>query len=186
MDHAQELIQQVEQARRKFTGAVSALSDRQSTFKPAPDEWSVVEVVEHLYLAEISGVAKIWAALRFVQSGVHWTDPLPNRGKPIEMIIAETWKTKETAPPIATPHIGGPLSFWLSATRSLTMMLDELGTALQSVRLEEVVFPHFLCGPLDSRQRLEFLRFHIERHADQVERIKRSADFPTQRQGASS
>jgi len=186
MDYADELVKQVELARAKFVGSVKLLNNAQAGFKPSAGEWSVVEVVEHLYLAELSGVAKIWAALNSLRAGTHWTEPLPNRGKPIEMIISETWKAKETAPPIATPHIGGPLEFWLSATRSLTPMLAELGGALRSVRLEDVVFPHFLCGPLDARQRLEFLRFHIERHADQVDRIRRSADFPTQRPDRSS
>jgi hypothetical protein len=41
------------------------------------------------------------------------------------------------------------------------------------------VYPHFLSGPLDARQRLEFLRFHIERHTAQVWRVRSSHGFPS-------
>ena len=39
---------------------------------------------------------------------------------------------------------------------------------------------HYLSGPLDAYQRLEFLRFHTDRHYDQVERLKRTEGFPAQ------
>lgn len=178
MTDADRLISDVERARAALIAAVDKLTDAQVAFKPADDKWSIVDVVEHLYLAEVSGIAKIWAALESLRAGKKWTDPLPNRGKSIEAIIAATWKAKETAPPIATPHIGGPLAFWLTATRSLTPVLADLGVQLRTVTLEDIVFPHFLSGPLDGRQRLEFLRFHIERHIAQVTRIQSSTGYP--------
>jgi hypothetical protein len=58
-------------------------------------------------------------------------------------------------------------------------VLDALGTKLEGADLESIVFPHFLSGPLDARQRLEFLRFHLERHLAQIERVKGSRDFPS-------
>ena len=178
MTDGARLIGDVERARAALLGSVERLTDVQAGFKPGEGEWSVVEVVEHLYLAELSGVGKIWAALDAFRAGNAWTEPLPNRGKSIEAIVAATWKAREVAPPIATPHIGGPLEFWLSATRSLRHILADLGVQLGDTRLGEVVFPHFLCGPLDAGQRLEFLRFHIERHARQIARIRAGEGFP--------
>jgi hypothetical protein len=171
------LIHAVERARANLVRSVVSLSDAQAAFKPAGG-WSVVEVLEHLYLAEFSGIAKIAVALEALKAGRGWADARPNYGKSIEDIVAATWKPKETAPPIATPHIGGPIHFWLSATRSLPPVLAELGGRLRGANLEDVVFPHFLSGPLDARQRLEFLRFHIERHTDQVARIRSCEGFP--------
>lgn len=173
------LVNSVEQARRALLDSVSDLDEAQAAFKPTAVEWSATEVIEHLYLAEISGLTKIWAALNDARSGHVWTEDLPNRGKSIEEVINATWKPKETAPPIATPHIGGPLAAWVSALRSLTGPLRDLSTQLKDEELERIVFPHFLSGPLDARQRLEFLRFHIERHASQVRRIRASPGFPS-------
>jgi len=172
------LIQSVEVARTALLDSVAGLSEAQAAFKPGEGQWSVTDVLEHLYLAEFSGVAKIWTALEGFSRGTAWREDRPHRGKHIEDIVAGTWKPREVAPPIATPHIGGPLQLWVVATQSLRGVLAALGTQLQGVPLEDVVFPHYLSGPLDACQRLEFLRFHIERHAAQIARIRATEGFP--------
>jgi hypothetical protein len=139
-----------------------------------------VENVEHLYLAEISGLTKIWAATRQVRAGGAWLDERPNHGKSIEDVIATTWKPKEVAPGIATPHIGGPLEAWISSLASLRSVLADLARELDGLDLEAIVFPHYLSGPLDGRQRLEFLRFHMERHIEQIRRIQSHPAYPKQ------
>jgi hypothetical protein len=58
--------------------------------------------------------------------------------------------------------------------RSCHTVRERLGTLLQGLELEDVVFPHFLSGPLDAKQRLEFLRFHI----GQIEEVNRSFGGP--------
>ena len=178
MNEVGALVESIESARRTLLGRISGLAEGQTTFRPADGQWNVLEVVEHLYLAELSGVSKIWAALEDVRGGHQWSEARPNAGQPIEAVVAATWKPKEVAPPIATPHIGGPLSFWVAATRSLTPILARLGSELESVPLEAVVFPHYLSGPLDGRQRFEFLRYHVERHLGQIDRIQSSKSYP--------
>lgn len=172
------LIDSVERARAAVIAAVSGLSPAQAAFKPSPDEWSIVENLEHLYLAEISGIAKIWSAAQQVRTGTVWEGPRPNHGQSIEAVVAATWKPREVAPPIATPHMGGPLDAWVSSLRSLRSVLADLGRALEGLDLEAIVFPHFLSGPLDGRQRLEFLRYHLERHLEQIRRLQSAAAFP--------
>ena len=135
-------------------------------------------MLEHLYLAEISGIVKIWAALLDARAGRPWQGALPHKGRTIEDVIDRTWKAKEIAPPVATPHIGGPKAVWVSALRSLNAPLRDLASHLTDEELDRVVFPHVLSGPLDARQRLEFLRFHMERHSAQVHRIRTHPDFP--------
>lgn len=178
MSELHDLVRTVENARNAVIDPVKGLRPDQATFKPAPNVWTVVENVEHLYLAEISGLAKIWAAARQVKGGVNWTEARPNHGKSIEEVVATTWKPKEIAPGIATPHIGGPLEVWISSLRSLRAVLADLAKELDGLDLEAIVFPHFLSGPLDGRQRLEFLRFHMERHVDQIARLRAHPDFP--------
>ncbi len=158
------LVSDVETARTRVLQSVGDLAESQAAFKTSAESWSCAEIVEHLYLAETSGIAKIWAAADALRSGKGWTGDRPHRGKTIERIIQETWKPKEAAPPIAMPHIGGPLAFWLAIFRSLTPVLAELGAYLQGQPLQDIVFPHFISGPLDAAQRLEFLHFHMERH----------------------
>ena len=52
-------------------------------------------------------------------------------------------------------------------------MLARLAHELETLDLESVVYPHVVSGPLDGRQRLEFLRFHLDLHRAQIEGVKR-------------
>jgi hypothetical protein len=173
-----ELVSSVERARDSIINAVKDLRPDQATFKPSPETWSIAENVEHLYLAEISGLTKIWAAANEVRAGTQWTAARPNHGQPIEVVVERTWKSQEIAPPIATPHIGGPLPAWISCLKSLRSVLADLAGELEGIDLEAIVYPHYLSGPLDGRQRLEFLRFHMERHLAQIHRVRSHPQFP--------
>jgi hypothetical protein len=170
-----QLVDSVERARDSVLECVASVSESDASRKPADGGWSITENVEHLFLAEMSGVTKIWSGIASVRAGARWTEPRPNHGKSIEEVIAVTWKPKETAPPIATPHIGGPLAAWVSSLRALRFILADLEKELSGLNLEDIVFPHFLSGSLDGRQRLEFLRFHLQRHQAQIERLKNGA-----------
>lgn len=178
MSDVHRLVQRVEAARAMVVASVHGWSTAQGAWKPAPDAWSAQQVIEHLFLAEVGGITKIWAAADEVRAGKAWTGELPHRGKPIEQVVEETWGGTVTAPQVATPFLGGTLDAWVAALRTLTPMLAALGARLEGVDLETVVFPHALSGPLDARQRLEFLRFHMDRHRAQIGRIRESAGFP--------
>lgn len=163
------LVAEVEAARLRVLAAVGGLTHAQASWKGDPGEWSIAENLEHLVLAEHSGVEKIYRALAAPGSPL---ESNPNRGLPIETIIDRTWKPLEIAPPIATPRGGGTLSYWIACFESCTHVLKSLAAELEGRKLDEIVFPHFLCGPLDARQRLEFLRFHMDRHRDQIESVR--------------
>jgi hypothetical protein len=97
----------------------------------------------------------------------------------MEEVVLRTWKPKETAPPIATPHIGGPLTYWIEYLNLSQGLLERLGPALQGLDLSKVLFPHFISGPLDAGQRLQFLAFHIRRHHGQIRSMMQAPDFPS-------
>lgn len=179
MFSAATLIEQTEAERTRLTDLVNGLTDEQANFKPSAETWSINEKIEHLVLAEVSGISKIWSAAEGIRKGKPvWVGDHTNRGKDIGEIISCTWKEKESAPPIATPHIGGPLSYWLEYLRLSRELLKRLEPHLMGLNLEDVLFPHFICGPLDAGQRIQFLTFHIERHRKQIETLMANASFP--------
>src|SRR5579872_1093324 len=45
-------LKQYETTRDNFLKSISGLSQKQWTFKPAPDRWSVAEVAEHITVSE--------------------------------------------------------------------------------------------------------------------------------------
>ncbi len=171
-----ELIADVELARRDYVKLVAGLGNATGDFKPSPDEWSIAEITEHLYRAEHAGISLIWTAADGLRRGrPEWTGESENAGLAIEQIIERTWQPRETAPASARPEWGGPLDFWVASLRSCSLVLAGIERALDGLDIDGVIYPHVISGPLDARQRIEFLRFHIDRHRAQAERVMRAA-----------
>ena len=165
------LLQEVESSRQQYIAAVSGLTAVQANFKPAPDGWSIVEITEHIVLAEQVGVIGMWRALKGFQAGKPiWEGEPVHRGLPIETVIEKTWQVKENVPDVASPRWGGPLEFWTATLRSCSGPLQTMAEEMADLNLESIIYPHPISGPLDVRQRLEFLRFHLDRHRAQVMR----------------
>lgn len=177
MNQAHQLIQQVAEARFRYLQTINQLTENQAQWKPSPEVWSAVENTEHLYMAELSGTSGIWKALYAKRSGVSlWQGDITHKGSSIEDIVNKTWQPKEKVPPIAAPRLGGPIRLWAVLLESLQSPLEVLGQELANEPLEEIIFPHPISGPLDVRQRLEFLRFHIDRHRNQVESLLKNKE----------
>lgn len=180
MSELAALTESVRDARTRYLALLRTLDSHQGSFKPAPEVWSAAEITEHLVHAEYGGINGMWKALDGVRRGdPPWKGDHANRGLSIEQVIDRTWKPQEDVPAGAEPRLGGPLAFWLDALESCQFLLERLADELAHDDLEEVIYPHPLSGPLDARQRFEFLRFHMDRHLGQVERLKANAQFPS-------
>jgi hypothetical protein len=176
LDH---LADSVEQARQRFLDPLTGLSPEQAAFRVEPNAWSIAQVTEHLVHAEAGGINLIWRAAEGVARGTPvWSGESPNRGLSIGEVVERTWQPRETSPESALPRIGGPFPYWAAALRGCSGLLLELKSALLGLTLEDVIYPHAISGPLDARQRLEFLAFHLDRHARQVTGIMTNPAFP--------
>jgi hypothetical protein len=180
MQSLSELIRQVAVARQRFIHSASGLSSQQASFKPSENEWSVTDNVEHLVWAETGGINGMWKVLEGIKNNNPiWKGELINRGLPIEEIVDKTWQPKEVAPEIARPRWGGSVEFWIVALNNCQHLLEALGQALDGFDLEKIIHPHPISGPLDVNQRMQFLRFHLDRHRLQIENIKSHTLFPS-------
>jgi uncharacterized damage-inducible protein DinB len=181
MSQLMELIAEVSDSRQRVVDAVQGLTPEQEAFSPAPGEWSPTQVVEHLVLAEQAGINRIWQAAEGVRRGQPvWSGEPLHRGLPIEDVIARTWPERAEAPLWVVPTAGGPLAYWVACLRACQPVLETLAGTLKGLDLAEVIFPHPISGPLDGRQRLEFLRWHLDHHRRQIEDILAAPDFPRQ------
>ena len=112
MEKPSSLIGHAADERARLIRLVAGLSDVQSNYKPNDQTWSTNQYLEHLVLAEMSGVSKIWSAAEGVRKGKPiWQGEHTNRGLSIEEVVARTWKPKEVAPPLVAPRFGGPASY---------------------------------------------------------------------------
>ena len=179
MKDLEALIKEVEQSRKDFIAALEGLTSSQADFKPDPKAWSIQEITEHMVWAERAGVFGMWKAFEGKRNGNPiWEGENQNRGLSIEEVIARTWKEKEEVPTVAKPRWGGPINYWIAALESCSITLLRLSEMLGNVELESIIYPHPISGPLDVNQRMQFLRFHMQRHQLQIERVKSHPDFP--------
>jgi hypothetical protein len=179
MHEVETLRRAVEEARGRYLNAVRSLTNEQGAFKPEPGVWSAAENTEHLFHAEHGGINGIWRGLDGLRRGdPPWKDEHTNRGLTIEEVVAKTWKPRETVPAGAGPDCGGPLAYWVAALASCEPVLARVADELAGEDLEAVIYPHPISGPLDARQRFQFLRFHLDRHRDQIMRLKEHPEFP--------
>lgn len=174
-----QLIDEVARARENFLVLLRDVTVEQAGFKPTPARWSMVEITEHLVHAEDVGVHGIWRALENHRRGEPlWQGENQHAGLSIEEVTGRTWREKEEVPAIAAPREGGSLAFWAASLKARQSALEELAQQLAGIRLEEVIYPHPISGPLDIRQRLEFLRFHLDRHRQQIIELQDDPLYP--------
>lgn len=173
------LVDDTNRARDALLAEVAGCSDEAGLFSPSRGAWCIGEVLEHLVLAEWGGINRIWRAAGSWRRGEpEWIGEPVHRGKSIEEIVAGTWEERVEAPEVARPRWGGPAGYWASCLDSCRVPLAALAAELEGLPVDEIIYPHPISGPLDARQRLEFLRFHIERHRHQVQRIKQAPGYP--------
>ena len=173
MSDVLKLIGEANQSRRRVIDAAAGLSSEQEQFRLGPDEWTVPQVIEYLVLAEMMGISGLWAVVRSVGQGEEaWDGELPNPGRSIDEIVAATVTGKIEALEAVKPRFNGPLDWAVAELEACQPVLASFGAALHGLDPETIIFPHFVFGPLDAVQRLQFLRWHLDHHLEQIEEIK--------------
>ena len=169
MNTIQMLLGDVSKARSLYLNVLSEVTERQGNWRPSPTVWNCAEITEHLFWAEQGGIFGMWKALHAIREGnlVHSYES-NHKNMSIEEIILITWKPQEKVPEIAAPRMFGPLAFWKSSLASMQEVLEEFGRELRESELRIQAQHHPISGALDFHQRLEFIRFHIDRHREQV------------------
>jgi hypothetical protein len=176
MNKVEKLINEVAMARKKYLQQVSGFSEEKAHWKPSPEVWNATEITEHLFWAEQGGIIGMWRTIRAIREGKTTCKyDSVHKNMPVEQIIELTWKPKEQVPAIAAPRLGGPLCFWCASLHSLQQVLEEFGNDLKEDELRIIAHPHPISGDMDFQQRLEFLRFHINRHSVQLAELVNEA-----------
>jgi hypothetical protein len=177
MSDVRRLIAAAALARDRVLRAVEHLTPARAEFKPAPAEWCITENVEHLAIVEVRYANRIWAAADGVRNGQPlWHGEPILRGRTIEELAA-TWPPNLQTVDEARPRLGGPLEFWAMALRNGAGLIAALEPVLDGLDLDAVIVPHMM-GPMDARQRLGLVRFHLEMHLAQIEGVKTAPGYP--------
>jgi hypothetical protein len=169
----QSRILDVEKARSDVLACVSSLDDASLCRRPAVGAWSVAEIIEHLVLAEDFGLRGLWREIDRLDDDAPAAalDPAEAARTIDQIFLSLDLPNRVDAPEAVIPAAEGrPPRYWIARLRTNAQMLAALGATLEPVGAERVLLPHFVAGDLDGLQRLQFFRWHFERHLGQIER----------------
>lgn len=172
MNQVQKLVMEVAAARSRYLEQIANVSEVQARWKPNLEVWNIIENTEHLYWAEQGGILGMWKTLHAIREGeMVRSYEFIHKGLSIEQIVDKTWQPLELVPAVATPRLGGSLSFWKTSFMNMQHVLEAFAQDLKENELRLQAQHHPISGALDFHQRLEFLRFHIDRHRGQVSQL---------------
>jgi hypothetical protein len=165
----------LDRARRSFLDSVLAADAAQLRFRPAPGAWSMLDVTEHLVLAEEKSLLGM---LKGPPAGTTVTPMAHLRMGLVRLVMKTDIRIKV---PVARVVPEGRATLqeletrWSESRRGLKLVLDPISGA----DADAARFRHPIGGWVSAGQGVAFLADHIGHHERQVHRIRRSAGFPT-------
>ena len=164
----------LEQTRDGVVAAAKGLSDAQLKFKPAPDRWSIAEVLEHIAMVEDGLYQNVTEKVMKAPAGQAGRDTAKIDAAVIAMLPDRSHKVK--APPEFVPS-----GRWTAAD-SLDHFLKSRARTMSYLEstpdLREHVVDSPLGQPLDAYEWILFMAGHSERHTKQIEEVKADPNFP--------
>lgn len=160
-----------------FIKSISGLSQKQWTFKPAPDRWSVAEVAEHITISETTIMGLIQHPL--MQSPAAPEKREQVKGK--DQIILQ--RMPDRSHKAQAPEILRPTGRWATEADLAKAFEDARKANMDYVRttnddLRDHFYDHPAFGTLDGYQWLILLAMHSARHTAQIEEVKADSNFP--------
>jgi hypothetical protein len=140
--------------------------------RPAPDRWSVAEVLEHLSLVE-SGIARLIAKRSADARAAGLEAETETRTVLYTLASARVLDRREpmTAPERVTPL--GQLdadAAWAALAKAQAEVRDAV-IGVDGLALGKITHPHRILGPLDLYQWITFTATHEMRHMSQIREI---------------
>src|SRR5271169_3947975 len=175
----ESVLKELQRTRDKFLQSIAGLSQKQWTFKPAPDRWFVAEVAEHIAVSEstLSGL---------VEKQIMSSPAAPEKREQVkgkdEMILQRVPDRSHKA---QAPEFLRPTGRWATEADLTKAFEDSRKATMDYVRttnddLRDHFFDHPVFGTLDGYQWLLLLSSHSERHTAQIEEVKADPNFPKQ------
>jgi len=168
-------LQYLESTKKNVLQATKGLSQAQWNFKPAPDRWSVAQVIEHIAASE-----------DFIRDNLLkekvMVAPAGEPGRDVkridEAVVAKvpdrTHKAQAPEPLVPNNRFGSP-------DGSVKHFVESRATTEQFLKTTTGLRDHVMDGPVEKMDGYEFLLFiaaHCERHTKQINEVKGDPNFP--------
>ena len=170
-------LKQFQTTHDNFLKSIAGLSEKQWTFKAAPDRWSVAEVAEHITVSEST-------LFSLVQQRIMQSPAAPEKREQVkgkDQMILE--RMSDRSHKAQAPEFLRPTGRWATEADLTEAFEDSRKTTMDYIRttnddLRDHFFDHPVFGPLDGYQWLLLISAHSARHTAQIEEVKADPNFP--------
>jgi hypothetical protein len=164
----EHILQRLDASLKVLEKSLAGLAIEHWNKKPAPDRWSVGEIVHHLILVEVQRLQMLKELLDGRRESA------PPRTEPIADIAsyrrkAQRVQTREEMQP--TPNL--PPKFLLTGFRRGRTDTSAFAITADLAQLQKVWLMTKTFGALNGAEYFEFLAAHTERHADQIQNVRK-------------
>jgi len=165
-----ELLRHLDEHRMVLHQAFAAVPAALRERKPAPDRWSVAEVLEHLGIVEQRVAKMLGDGLRAAQADGP-LPPDPDHGAILPTIDAELVLDRERtvmARAAVQPRSGSSAEVAWNVLQESRQALRGVVLAADGLRTDAIRAPHPFLGELTFHQWIAFVGLHESRHAAQI------------------
>ncbi|MBK7600053.1 MAG: DinB family protein [Acidobacteria bacterium] len=172
-----KVIRLLNESNKQTLASIEGLSNEQLHFKAAPEKWSVLEVAEHIMMAEGLLFSQVEAAIA-AKPNPDWQEKTKGKTEFLEKVMVSRDR-KASAPESIVPS--GKLTrdeviSGIKAARAKTLKFAETTDLPLKAHTAEHPFPVF--NTLNAYQWLIYVPLHNIRHNQQIEEVKANPNFP--------
>src|SRR5207248_5547689 len=167
-------LQYLEVTKRNVLEATKGLSAGQWNFKPAPDRWSVAQVMEHIAAAEDFLLETTREKVMTGPAGEPGRDVKKTDETVLMMVPDRTHKAQAPEALVPSNRFGSPEG-------SLKQYIESRSPTEDFLKNTAGLRDHVMDSPLGKLDGYEFVLFiaaHSERHTKQINEVKADPNFP--------
>jgi hypothetical protein len=166
----EQLLDALHRSRETYLASVKNVPDCAASVRLNDDSWSILEIAEHIAVAEHGMV-------RAIELGTEKTSP-PNYDG--DTAIVNRGVNRDIK--IEAPERSRPKGRWTAMAEAVAAFEISRANTITLVEKGErdprkIECQHPLFGPLDGHQVLLLMSAHLERHTAQIEEIKQTATY---------
>ena len=168
LSNIREKYESLNQKREALLQHLDSLSGDVLSFKAGPDKWSILEVVEHLVMAEDDLLTQL--AANVPASTLDPASRTPEKYRTVIKVIKRDVPV-DVPDARAEPQGRFPLDELLNRWSAIREKMPGRLAEITSENKDVPVYRHPYGGPLDIAEALHFIDVHFDNHMRQIDRI---------------
>ena len=163
-----EIVKCLEDSRADFRAAAEGVSEAQAKMRPAPEQWSVLECVEHIVVAE-------GRFLGWVQNPVAEPAPPMDKEKEAKLLLGVSGRSQR----VNAPEPVHPTGRFTTLAEALAQFDAVRANSIQFAEsngpgLYSLAAKHPFFGAVNGGEVMVLIAAHARRHAAQIREIRAS------------